>query len=103
MPFSGSLILPSRFAICCLQNKTPAREIGCSTANRIPRTYNAWFIATLTIVGYALTRIGRGLGLVDKIAMLIHTDATHQTKSLRVTITIKPTRFVANMTAKPIH
>lgn len=47
--------------------------------------------------------IGRGFGLVDQIAMLIHTEATHQTISLRVTITIRPTRFAASITAKPIH
>ena len=50
-----------------------------------------------------LTMIGRGFGLIDQIAMSIHTAATHQTMSLRATITIRPMRFAANMTAKPIH
>lgn len=77
--------------------------MGCNTINKIPRTYEAWFTTTLSDVGCLLTRIGRGFGLVVQIAMLVHTEATHQTKSTRVTITIKPTRFTASITAKPIH
>ena len=49
--FQGSLILPSRFAICCLHNKTPARAMGCNTINRIPRTYRVWFTSILLNVG----------------------------------------------------
>ena len=77
--------------------------MGCNTINRIPRTYEVWFTTTLSDVGYSLTRIGRGFGLVIQIAMLIHTEATHQTMSLRVIITIKPMRFTASITANPIH
>lgn len=103
-PFSvGSLILPSRFAIRCLHNKAPVRAIGCSTMNRIPRTYKARFMISIFQVESQLTIIGRGLGLVDQMAMLIHTEATHHTRSILATITINPNRFVANMTAKPIH
>lgn len=71
--------------------------------NRIPRTYKMLFTAIRVNVGYMLTRIGRGFGLVDTMAVLIHIEATHQTMSLLAIITIKPMRFAASMTAKPIH
>ena len=50
-----------------------------------------------------LTMIARGFGVMDQIAMSIHTAATHQTMSLRVAITINPMRFATRTTAKPIH
>ena len=103
VPSSGSLILPSRFAICRLHNKEPARAMGCNTMKRIPRTYISQLMTALFHKESVLTRIERGFWLVDQMEMLIHTEATHQTKSLRATMTIKPIKFADNRTANPIH